>query len=376
MPRKKTLDNPVSNLEVKAKKPTTTKKKVAEPESLNSELSSVLGEDVSLVFRTRQAVSEAPVRAVRGRSTPAAKAPPEPKPVATKAKAPPDTTNWDDELPVPSFRSRTEESPRPRQQSLAPSLTPTEPPVARPAREKPARGRTSRREAEPVEESNGWETDRPNRRDDEQSSPAREFEPTAVIEFDDDGETVMVKMRGRSDEPIQRAPSARTQGRTTLSNKTVTEPATKKEPEKIVVPPRALIDVPADAPQIVMRNGVPTLVRETKVYPNFWFYAAPPDEERVTTVLQEIRQAAESGLHVFCVGVEAVCDKHHFDALFDRCKTLLARIVKLDPEAQVVFHIDLVAPNGWEIDFPEGVYRDSRGDLAEPSLSDDKFWGM
>ena len=184
----------------------------------------------------------------------------------------------------------------------------------------------------------------------------------------------MVKMRERGEQPIRKSPAARTQSRTTLSNKTVSEPAPKKEPERVVIPPRALIDIPSGAPQIVMRKGVPTLVRESRVYPNFWFYAAPPDEDRVTTVLQEIRQASESGVHVFCLGVEAVCDKHHFDALFERCKILLARIVKIDSEAQVVFHLDLVAPKGWEIEFPEGVYRDSRGDLAEPSLSDDKFW--
>jgi hypothetical protein len=380
MPRKKTLDNPVSNLAVKAKKPTTTKKKVTvaipEPESLNSELSSVLGDDVALVFRARQAPSEAPVRAVRGRTTPSTKAPIEKfqaKASVVKVKAAPDNTSWDEELPVPSFRSRTEVAPRPRQQSLAPSLTPTEPPIQRSPQPKPARGRSPRRE-DPIIETDGWETERPNRRDDEQSNPARDFEPTALLEFDDDGETVMVKMRERSDEPIQSMAPVRTQSRTTLSNKTVSEPAAKKEPEKVVIPPRALIDIPDDAPQIVMRNGVPTLVREAKVYPNFWFYAAPPDEERVTTVLQEIRQASESGVHIFCIGVEAICDKHHFDALFERCKTLLARIIKVDTEAQVVFHLDLVAPKGWEIEFTEGVYRDSRGDLAEPSLSDDKFW--
>ncbi len=184
----------------------------------------------------------------------------------------------------------------------------------------------------------------------------------------------MVKMRERGEQPVRKAPVARTQSRTTLSNKTVSEPEPKKEPERVIIPPRALIDIPSEAPQIVMRKGVPTLVRDSRVYPNFWFYAAPPDEDRVTTVLQEIRQASESGVHVFCLGVEAVCDKHHFDALFERCKILLARIVKIDSEAQVVFHLDLVAPKGWEIGFPEGVYRDSRGDLAEPSLSDDKFW--
>ena len=376
MPRKKTLDNPVSNLEVKAKKPTTTKKKVAvaKPESLDSELNDVLGDEVALVFRARQTTSEAPARVIRGRSVRTSQdAPVENPAFKTKAMAAPDSTSWDEELPIPSFRTRSEDAPKPRQQSLAPSLTPTEPPKQRTAQPKTAKGRTARRE-EPVAETDGWETERPNRRDDEQSNPAREFEPTVVLEFDDDGEIVIVKMRELSDEPIQQFAPARTQGRTTLSNRTITEPVTKKEPEKVVIPPRALIDIPDDAPQIVMRNGVPTLVRDTKVYPNFWFYAAPPDEERVITVLQEIRQAAESGVHVFCIGVEAVCDKHHFDALLDRCKTLLARIIKLDSDAQVVFHIDLVAPKGWEIEFTEGVYRDSHGDLAEPSLSDDKFW--
>src|SRR5258708_13885697 len=90
----------------------------------------------------------------------------------------------------------------------------------------------------------------------------------------------------------------RAPARTTLSNRTVTEPTAKREPEKVIIPPRALIDVPEKAPQIVMRNGVPTLVRESRVYPNFWFYAAPPDEERINTVLEEIRPPSQSAIHV------------------------------------------------------------------------------
>jgi hypothetical protein len=304
MPRKKTLDKPVSNLEVKAKKPTTTRKKVAiavEPESLNSEVNDVLGDDVALVFRPRSAQSEAPDRSVRGRSTPATKPAASVKAKVVKASEP-DATNWDEELPIPAFRTRSEAAvptPRPRQNSLAPSLTPTSPPEPR-----SARARNQRRE-KPVQENDEFREERHDRRDDEGSNPAREFEPTAILEFDDEGETVMVKMRERGDEPTPKAPAVRSQGRTTLSNKTITEPVQKKEPEKVVIPPRALIDIPEDAPQIVMRNGVPTLVRETKVYPNFWFYAAPPDEERIMTVLQEIRQAAESGVHVFCIGQSA-----------------------------------------------------------------------
>ena len=182
MPRKKTLDQTVSSIEVKAKKPTTTKKKIAapEPESLISELSGVLGDDVSLVFRAKQPTSDAPARAVRGRSTPAQSPTTAQKVTKTAppiaAEVEPDTTNWDEELPVPSFRTRTEQAPRPRNTSLAPSLEPTSPPTPR-----PARGRKPRREEVSVE-TEVWETERPNRRDEEVSNPAREFEPTAILE--------------------------------------------------------------------------------------------------------------------------------------------------------------------------------------------------
>ena len=366
MPRKKTSEITISNLEKPAKKPLTTKNKVLKPEGnpLQEELSSILGEDVGISFRTPSAPSSRPEpkpKSLRpqlepnptedqpqGRSsrTPIGKAKAVAKPAATVE---PDDTNWDEELPIPSFRSRSDDAPV---RAAAPQSRPAQP-QARPSR------RQSTREPKEEVEEHSYSN---NHGDDEGSSPLREYEPTASFEFDDEGETVVVQMRERSEaKPI-------------FTRRVVTEAPVKAQPEKIIIPPRALIDIPEDAPQIVMRNGLPTLVRESRVYPNFWFYAAPPDEERLAIALEEIRQAAEAGVHVFSIGLEAVCDQHNFDGLLEKCKVTLARIVKADPDAQVVFHIDLVAPKGWEIDFPEGVYRDTNGDLAEPSLSDDKFW--
>lgn len=361
MPRKKTSDQPISNLEVKAKKP-TTRKKAAEPvaDNLSSELESILGDGVNLVFRAK--AKEEP------KATPVGDEVVKPKPRLGKLKAVSTTVvekppvsqedGWDEELPIPSFRARTTE---PKAESRPTQAKRTEP-TDNSRRKSQVRSKPEPK-ARPVAEP---ETVRELREsDDEGTMPVREYEPTASFEFDDDGDVVVVQMRERV---------AVSEPKPKLSNQKVVEVPTKREPEKIVVPPRALIDIPEDAPQVVIRNGVPTLVRETRVYPNFWFYAAPPDEDRVNTVLEEIRQASEAGIHVFAIGVEAVCDQHHFDGLLEKCRILLARIVKIDSEAQVVFHLDLVAPKGWEIDFPEGVYRDANGDLAEPSLGDDKFW--
>ncbi|MBS1702412.1 MAG: hypothetical protein JST12_12175 [Armatimonadetes bacterium] len=361
MPRKKTTDQPISNLEVKAKKPATSKNKTAKPkaDSLNEELASVLGEDVSLVFRAPSAKAEAPkaeAKAVVAAPTPAVE---RPKPArGQKAKAvEPDSDEWDADLPIPQFRTRNEK-PQAESRPARQAETQAKQPQARLGKR---RGEASQKPTEPEVET--------PRFDDEGAAPMREYEPTESFEFEDEGRTITVNMRERvAVEPKE------TTSRTRFSNQKVSEPPAKPEPEKVVIPPRALIDIPEDAPQIVLRNGVPTLVRESRVYPNFWFYAAPPDEDRLNTVLEEIRQASEAGLHVFVIGVEAVCDQHHFNSLVEKCRVLLARIVKVDSEAQVVFHLDLVAPKGWEIDFPEGVYRDTNGDLAEPSLSDDKFW--
>ncbi|MEQ1932783.1 MAG: hypothetical protein ABL962_02730, partial [Fimbriimonadaceae bacterium] len=56
-------------------------------------------------------------------------------------------------------------------------------------------------------------------------------------------------------------------------------------PELPVKPVKPLIDIPEDAPQVVVRDGVPILVRNRRIYPPISFFGAARDEQRAQTVL-------------------------------------------------------------------------------------------
>jgi hypothetical protein len=333
--------------------------KAVDPEIL-SELKEVVGEDIGIAFRSKP--TEKPAARTRfdrrEKQEPVTQSEVS-KPVEKPAQAPRvetrDESGWDEEFPIPLFRAKADVTPT--QERQRPTATPREERPKQAPREKFPKPQKNLmpslevQEAEPEEASSGNEL--------------IEFEPTEVIEIDE----LTVKMRTRTGAPAK-ATSA-----TKKISITPREPS-KKSVEKVVIPPRALIEIPEDAPQIAMRNGTPTLVRKGRVYPNFWFFGAPQDEERTGIVLDEIRQAAEAGLHVFVLGLDAICDEHHMVALATKSLDMINRIIKIDRDAQVIFHLDLLAAKGWELNFPEAVFRDKGNDLAEPSLADDKYWSF
>lgn len=141
-------------------------------------------------------------------------------------------------------------------------------------------------------------------------------------------------------------------------------------------PEKALIPIPPDAPQVVVREGVPTLVRNGRVYPPIFFFGNPADEKRAQNVLEEVRMAAEAGVHLHSYFVEFEVDPEAVDDAAAVAAYMLSQSVKADPESQVVFRIAFQAPRGWENKYQEARYRDAAGDLAEPSVCDDEFWGV
>ena len=323
------------------------------------ELQSLISDDVSLAFRPRRAVPK--VAVVEEEPTVLAKLE---RKLAPKNASEPE--KWDEELPIPVFRSR-DSVPAEREPRQEREPRPERGRRDRPQREREEVQRVETRKVndEPAPPRQSRDRDRDDR---DESRPLLEFDPTEIIEFDD----LVVKMRTISDDAPKPAPK---QLRTTITEREPTpKPEPKPKPEKTILPPRALIDIPADAPQVVVREGLPTLVRDHKVYPNFWFYAQPQDSSRVETILDEIKQAAEAGLEVFALGFDAICDEHHFSAIAQQVVDLTKKVTAISRNAQVMVHLNLCAAKGWEIDFPEGVYRDRKNDLSEPSLSDDKYW--
>lgn len=192
--------------------------------------------------------------------------------------------------------------------------------------------------------------------------------------------------RGGADEPTERRDTVEQKAEPTTEP--ILEPAFRKpkrgseepsrngspkaEPAK---PVRNLVPIPADAPQVVLRDGIPTLVRDHRVFPPVFFFGSSLDERRAETVAEEMRLASSHGIHVFVHLVELVVDPVEVNDAVAFAGYLLKKSVETDPSCQVIFRIVFAAPDGWEKKFPKAKYIAEGGGVAEPSLCDDAFWG-
>jgi hypothetical protein len=230
------------------------------------------------------------------------------------------TTELDDfsdlgiDFPVPTFRAKK------------PGASPRSQPSAEKREEGPRRERGRRRQ--PAAEVEG-ETPKPRER----------------------------RSRTRAEQPVQ-----------------VAIPEPEPLPQKPVHP---ILEIPEDAPQVVLREGIPTLVRNKRVYaPIAFFGNSSESKARFETVMEEIRLAGEAGVHIHSHLVEFEVDPRNVDRSVSFAAYMLQETLKADPEAQVLFRIVFIAPAGWTENYPDAKYETEEGGLAEPSVADDKFWDV
>ncbi len=139
---------------------------------------------------------------------------------------------------------------------------------------------------------------------------------------------------------------------------------------------RPTIEIPANAPQVVLRDGIPTLVRDHKVYPPLMFFGSPSDERRANTVLEELRMASEAGVHLHSFLIDFEVDPEQVDPTAAFAAYMLSKSVEIDPEAQVIFRLVFQAPRGWQDKYQNARYKHADGSMAEPSVCDDEFWDV
>lgn len=149
-----------------------------------------------------------------------------------------------------------------------------------------------------------------------------------------------------------------------------------KEKKNLAPPPKPLIPTPANAPQVIVRDGLPTIVRDGRVYPPMFFFGGTADERSASTVLEELRMASEAGIHLHSHYIDFEIDEQSIDANVQMAAYLLSKSVAVDPDSQVLFRLVFKAPRGWQQDFPKGRYLHEDGTLAEPSVCDDEFWNQ
>jgi hypothetical protein len=237
-----------------------------------------------------------------------------------------------EELPIPEWRPRQKQATRGAQ---APATTaPTEAASDAPAEEaKPPASRRSR-----------------DRRRREAAAPVAESTPEAVA------------TPAEIEEPEPEAE--------------LLKPTFRRDRAAPAPPVKPTIEIPVNAPQVVMRDGIPTLVRNHRVYPPIMFFGSPADERRAITVLDELRMAADAGIHLHSFLIDFEVDPEQVDHAAAFAAYMLVKTVEIDPEAQVIFRLVFQATRGWQDKYVNARYKYADGSLAEPSVCDDEFWSV
>lgn len=151
------------------------------------------------------------------------------------------------------------------------------------------------------------------------------------------------------------------------------EPTAKPEP---VTPTRAAVPIPSDAPQVIVREGVPQLVLNRDLLPPLCFFASVPGEKQLGNVLDQIDSAAEHGVRLISLLTELEIDPKRVDQAVQFAGYLLKELQAKRPEVKVIFRTVFAAPAGWERRFEKARFVRHSGGVAEPSVSDDDFWGV
>jgi len=348
---------------------------------------------------------EAPAPAAKAPARRAAKpkAEPAPEPVVEEAIPAPTfrgrgkkaAAPVDDSVPAPTFRSSRGKKAEP---AVAAEESVPEPTFRR------GRGKKAEEPAEAVASPDFIvEGDLPIPLWRVRTKPASGRRPAAVQ--DEDGETEGEDVRrGRRrrrrggkkpegvaavavvEEAVEEKPTGRRERTRQPKKETETTPATpaeepavnfrRRERKNLLPPPRPLIPTPEEAPQVVLRDGLPTLVRNKRVYPPMMFFGGSTDERSLGTVMEELRMASEAGIHLHSHFVDFEVAEDAIDANVQFAAYLLNKSVEVDPNAQVLFRLVFKAPRGWQDRYTKARYLHEDGSLAEPSVCDDEFWGV
>lgn len=148
------------------------------------------------------------------------------------------------------------------------------------------------------------------------------------------------------------------------------------EPASTPTPKREAVNIPPDAPQVVVEEGIARIAVNQKAVVPLFFFASALDEARLETVLEEVRMAAESGVEVVSLFVELEANPEANDDAVGFAAYLLTKVEEVAPEMKVIFRTAFVAPENWERQYPKGKFAALDGNIPEPSFCDDEYWSV
>ncbi len=146
-------------------------------------------------------------------------------------------------------------------------------------------------------------------------------------------------------------------------------------PVKPVKKEKVRIPIPVDAPQVVLHQGVPTLVADKKILPPLFLYlgGTQPNPAQMD---EQVRTAAEAGVHTVAIPIQLEVSDEGFDTAVYMAKQRMEAILAANPEAVFVGQVCFTFPIGWEQDSPAARWRTPSGRESRPSFCDDELWGQ
>ena len=172
---------------------------------------------------------------------------------------------------------------------------------------------------------------------------------------------------GRRDEDVPDAEETPTAFLEGPASKDVPQ-AAGKTPEPLAIPP--------DAPQVVLRNGVPVLVRDGRAFPPLAFCGDPTTGGRAEALtMEQVRMAGVDGVHLHVLALPVTVDASGVGAAVERASATLAKASEADAEAQAILLVEFLAPHDADRRFPDAAYRGTDGRPAAPSVCDEGYWG-
>ncbi len=146
----------------------------------------------------------------------------------------------------------------------------------------------------------------------------------------------------------------------------------KPEPKKEepALPRRKHIRIPEDAAQVILHDGLPSLVHKKRIIPPLMFTAYAGNEKQLETVVEEAKMAADKGVGLLSLIIELTVDK---GAVSDAVRAAVRQVEAISFESQdalFVLRTDFVAPREWDRKYKKARYKS--GD--EPSICDDEYW--
>ncbi len=128
--------------------------------------------------------------------------------------------------------------------------------------------------------------------------------------------------------------------------------------------------VPPDAPQVITRNGIPTLVKGQVAIPPLFFSVFDFEMRSWSTIAEQIKHASEAGINLVQLGINfSIGDS--VDSLLADARVILERVVGINPSANISFLLHFKPPYDWKQQFPNSI---NGRNSNHPSTFDQAYW--